>query len=209
MAPLRKARTNCSSVSWLMGELLLQPAHHAQEGGDIRAIAREHALFDAVKRPAHLLGDRTAGGRQLHQHQPAGGRVCRPPKPVARLQAIEDAGERRPLVAEATVQLVDRARRVLRQIGEHVGFGLREAQIREAAVDPERHRVGGPLESRHEARRVTVVHTVSYNTKSYEICQACGARRPRVARYLLTGVTGPRAWWLGSDCPLTGPGLAA
>src|SRR5438067_525665 len=89
------------------------------------------------------------------------------PGPSAALEAIEQTRERRPPMAEAAMHVIDRAGRAERQISEHVRLRLREAQVAERPVDPERHRVGGALERRHDEGRVQFIHTRAYYTPAY------------------------------------------
>src|SRR5215472_9634120 len=86
--------------------------------------------------------------------------------PSTALQPVEQAGEGRALVAEAAVQIVDRARRVSRKISEHVRLRLGQAQVGEGMLDPQRHRMRGSFERRHDGRGVVLIHTFSYYTLS-------------------------------------------
>src|SRR5690348_5644798 len=103
--------------------------------------------------------------------------MWQPPDPAARLQPVEDARQRRAFVAKAGMQVVDGGVGMPCEVGEHMRLSLRQPYIAKCALDPQSQRVSRAFERGRQSRRVVIIHTNMYNTKSY-IRQVCPNSAP-------------------------------
>src|SRR5690348_6984762 len=96
--------------------------------------------------------------------------MTRAQHPATRFEAVEDARQGRALMSEAGMQVIDARQWVLREIGEDVRLRLRQPDIAELALNPERERMGSAFQRGSQSRRVMIIHTNMYTTKTYN-CQ--------------------------------------
>ena len=103
---------------------------HVEEAADVRRrdAARDRAL-EIGQVIVDLSGDPPAPGRRRDDERPPIGRahVARDEPPIH--EAIEDAGQRRSLVREPAVEILDRRRRRGRELREDVGLALRQPEL--------------------------------------------------------------------------------
>ena len=66
--------------------------------------------------------------------------------PSPALKTVKQTGQRRAFMAEAVMQVVDGAGRMMRQIGQDMRLGLREVPLAKGAINPQRNRVCGALQ---------------------------------------------------------------
>jgi len=64
------------------------------------------------------------------------------------------------------MQVVDGGVGMPREVGQHVRLGLRQPHIAKCALDPQSQRMGGVFECGRQSRRVMIIHTNMYNTKT-------------------------------------------
>lgn len=103
---------------------------HVEEAADIRRRdAPRDRTFETRQVIVDLPGDPPAFGRRRDDERPSIGRAHVPGDEPAVHEAIENAGQRRSLVREAAVEILDRRRRGGGELREDVRLALRQPEL--------------------------------------------------------------------------------
>ena len=119
--------------------LLLDGGEHLRECAQL--IGRESAgdrSFERIEVTVDARGDLTAAGGQLNDEGPTIGGAHLARDEPALGEPIENAGERRSFVRQASVQAGDGRRSRRREVREDVRLALRHAELSDVQADPVR-----------------------------------------------------------------------